>query len=132
MKNHLNSVELMKSISENTQIEEVVIGGRNVEVFIKNESDFLQFSKSEYYQFLVDDGFVRNLGENEDSQFAACQDHDYRNNSFDSIFHFILMKVEDAERSEKLKKCSLPNLSLSFQKFKDAITNNLNEEINKL
>lgn len=132
MKNHLNNMELMKSISENTQIEEVVIGGRNIEVFIKNESDFLQFSKSEYYQFIVDDGFVRNMGENEDSQFPACQEHDYRENSFDSIFHFILMKVEDIERTELLETRKLPNLSLSFQKFRDAMKNKLNEEFNKL
>lgn len=118
----MNNFEIMKSVKVNTQIENVLIGFDSIEIFIYGESESLKFDKSSYYEFLRADGFVYNYeGKNEDSQLAEYENHDYRFNSFDSVYHFILEEVESIERHNRLKTAQLPDLSFATTQLKNLL-----------
>ena len=112
---------LIFTLEQNIQIEEVLIHATTIEVFLKGEDESMTFDKFDFYDYLRADGWVRDYeGRNDDSQFAEYEQFDYRFNNFDPVFHFILEEKEAIEHRQHLAASQLPDLTSAFNKFKAA------------
>lgn len=117
----MNNFELMKSVQENTQIEEVLFQDSNITMYIKGENETLTFCKYEYYAFLVMDEWVKNYGPNYDSQLAECQSFDHSFNNWDACFHYMIKEREYLEVKQRAKTATLPDLSFATTQLKNLL-----------
>lgn len=116
----MNNFELMKSVQENTQIEEIEFTLESLYIYIKGHSEGLKFDKIDYYDFLIADGFVMNCADPDD-QIAELTEYDHRQNKNDAPFHYLLHEVESIERRERLKTAALPDLSFATTQLKNLL-----------